>query len=278
VDSQYSEVKAMIFPGMDPYLEDPLVWPDVHASFIVYLREYLHPLLRPRYVIAIESRAFVEGPATPHLVIPDAWIRPTQSEKVGQNVALLEADTAVEIQVDPLEIEETYITIRDRQSGQAIVTVIELVSPTNKYAGPGRISYESKQAEVRHSTAHLVEIDLLRTDPHVLAVPEWSISQQPYDYLICVNRAAGLRGRFELYPRRLRERLPRIRLPLAAPDPDIVLDVQAVLARIYDAGGYTERVNYTAPCLPALAPEDQGWADGLIHQALGAPGAVVEAG
>ena len=52
---------SMIFPGMDPYLEDPQVWPDVHASFIVYLREYLRPLLRPRYVIAVESRVFVEG-------------------------------------------------------------------------------------------------------------------------------------------------------------------------------------------------------------------------
>jgi Protein of unknown function (DUF4058) len=55
---------AMIFPGMDPYLEEPLLWPDVHASFIVYLREHLRPLLRPRYVIAVKSRVFVEGPDT----------------------------------------------------------------------------------------------------------------------------------------------------------------------------------------------------------------------
>ena len=55
---------SMIFPGMDPYLEEPLMWPDVHASFIVYLREHLRPLLRPRYVIAVESRVFVEGPDT----------------------------------------------------------------------------------------------------------------------------------------------------------------------------------------------------------------------
>jgi Protein of unknown function (DUF4058)/Virulence-associated protein E-like domain len=55
---------TMIFPGMDPYLEEPLLWPDVHASFIVYLREHLRPLLRPRYVIAVKSRVFVEGPDT----------------------------------------------------------------------------------------------------------------------------------------------------------------------------------------------------------------------
>jgi hypothetical protein len=56
----------------------------------------------------------------------------------------LEADPAVEVQVASLEIEETYVTIRDRQSGQRIVTLIELVSPTNKYAGPGRLSNVAK--------------------------------------------------------------------------------------------------------------------------------------
>jgi len=252
---------------MDPYLEDLQVWPDVHASLIVYLREHLRPLLRPRYIVAIESRVFVEGPASDRPIIPDAWVRPTRPEAPGETAVLLEADPAVEVQVLPLEVEETYLTIRDRQSGQRLVTIIEVVSPTNKYAGPGRESYVAKQTEVRRSTAHLVEIDLLRAGPHVLAIPEWAARQhRPYDDLVCVNRAEGLRDRFYLYPRRVRERLPRIRLPLAAPDPDIVLDIQAVLARTSEAGGYVERLNYAAPCVPPLAPEDQAWADALIHQ------------
>jgi hypothetical protein len=270
VSSEGSLVMSMIFPGMDPYLEDPQVWPDVHASFIVYLREYLRPLLRPRYVIAIESRVFVEGPDMDHPIIPDAWVRPTRTEMPHDALAMLEADPAVEVQVDPLEVEETYVTIRDRQSGQRVVTVIEIVSPTNKYAGPGRVSYVAKQTEVRRSTAHLVEIDLLRSGPHVVAVPEWAAHRHgPYDYLVCVNPAEGLRDRFHLYPRRVRERLPRIRLPLAAPDPDIVLDVQAVLAHTYEAGGYIERLNYAAACVPPLSPEEQAWADVLIRQVIG---------
>jgi len=218
---------------MDPYLEHPQVWPDVHASFIVYLREHLRPLLGPRYIIAIESRVFVEGPATDHPIIPDAWVRPAGAETQGENVTLLEADPAVEVQVPPatasaerpsltgrfpLEVKETYLTIRDRQSGQRIVTVLELVSPTNKYAGPGRESYGAKQTEVRQSATHLIEIDLLLSGPHIVAIPEWAARQHgPYDYLVYVNRAEGLRARFALYPRLLRERLPRIRLPLAAP-------------------------------------------------------------
>src|SRR4029453_6097996 len=108
---------------------------------------------------------------------------------------------------------------------------------------------------------YLLEIDVLGPGPHVLAVPEETARQHgPYDYLVCVNRAVGWREGFQLYPRRLRDRLPRIRLPLAAPDPDVVLDLQAVLARTYEAGGYMERLDYTAPCVPPLSPEDQRWA------------------
>ena len=65
------------------HVEHPQVWPDVHASFIVYLREYLRPLLGPRYIIAIETRVFVEGPATDHPIIPDASVRPTRPEASG---------------------------------------------------------------------------------------------------------------------------------------------------------------------------------------------------
>ncbi|ETX08330.1 DUF4058 family protein [Candidatus Entotheonella palauensis] len=256
---------SMIFPGMDPYLENLQVWPDVHASFIVYLREHLRPLLQPRYVIAVESRVFVEGPTADHAIIPDAWVRPNNLESPYDTVTLQEADPAIEVRVAPLEVEEPYITIRDRQSGQRVITVIEVVSPTNKYAGPGRVSYLAKQTEVRKSTAHLVEIDLLRIGPHVMAVPEWAARQHgPYEYLICVNPAGGLRDRFRLYPRGVRQRLPRIRLPLADPDPDTVLDLQAVLARTYEAGGYADRIDYAQPCIPALSPADQAWADTLI--------------
>jgi hypothetical protein len=114
---------SMMFPGMDPYLEHPQVWPDVHASFIVYLREHLRPLLGPRYIVAIATRIFVEGPATDHPIIPDAWVRPNSPETLSETVGVLEADPAVEVQVLPLEVEETYLTIRDRQSGQREVLV-----------------------------------------------------------------------------------------------------------------------------------------------------------
>ncbi|MGE3539900.1 MAG: DUF4058 family protein [Candidatus Tectimicrobiota bacterium] len=258
---------SMIFPGMDPYLEAPDLWPGMHASFIVYLRDHLQPRLRPRYLAAIEERVFVEGPDRE--IIPDVWVRrhhPRSAE--GAAMARLEGDEPVLVEVAPLEVHETYLTILDRRSGQRLVTVIEVVSPSNKYAGPGRESYRAQQREVLQSQAHLVEIDLLRLGPHVLAVPEWAArNRAAYDYLICVHRALGQREKYELYFGHLRQRLPRVRLPLADQDPEVVADLQAVLVQVYEAGSYGERVNYTLPCVPFLSAAEQAWADQHLQQA-----------
>jgi len=39
---------SMIFPGMDPYLENPQLWPGVHTRLIVYLADQLQLLLPAR--------------------------------------------------------------------------------------------------------------------------------------------------------------------------------------------------------------------------------------
>lgn len=47
------------FPGMDPYLERPGLWEEVHAGLIVAMQQHLSPLLRPRYRVAIERRTYL---------------------------------------------------------------------------------------------------------------------------------------------------------------------------------------------------------------------------
>jgi len=89
-----------------------------------------------------------------------------------------------------------------------------------------------------------------------------------FDYLVCVNRAVLPRLDFELYLHRLREPLPRFGVPLAGEDPDVALDLQAVVAQVYDAGSYRNRIDYSRPCQPPLSAEDQTWADELIRKAV----------
>ncbi len=169
------------------------------------------------------------------------------------------------VQASVLENREAYIEILDRESQQRIVTVIEVLSPANKWPGEGRKEYRKKQVEVFSSEAHLVEIDLLRTGRHAMAVPAaLARDQGPYHYLTCINRATESRDKFDLYLGRLQARLPRIKIPLAGNDPEVVLDLQAVLAHTYEAGVYRHILRYEQPCRPPLTTEEQAWADQLI--------------
>lgn len=245
------------FPGMDPYLEHPILWESLHARIIPALANQLQPQLDPRYVASVEERVFVEGPQRR---IPDVHIQKTSLDGGPIAVAAPNADTGVVLEVEPVEIREGRVEILDRYNDMNLVAVIEALSPTNKVAGPGRKSYRAKQREILERPCHLVEIDLHRRGKHALAIPEWRVQElQPYDYLVCVSRWPE-RNRFTLYPRRLRERLPRIRVPLVAPDPDVTLDIQAALEQVAWEGRYVWRVRYGEPCIPPLNSDDQKWA------------------
>jgi hypothetical protein len=257
---------TMIFPGMDPYLEDSRLWAGVHGRLIVYIADQIGRQIPPRYATAVEERVYLEGPERE--VRPDVSVRRTWLGGEGPAIAVAEPDSMIEVWAPQEPIREGYVTILDLLSGQRIVTVIEVVSPTNKYAGAGRDSYLAKQEQILQSDAHLVEIDLLRHGQHVLCIPEYKARDRGYyDYLVCVNRARDHRARYELYPRRLADRLPRIRIPLAGDDPDVVLDVQAVLEQTYEAGRYRDRINYSKPCEPPLTVDQQNWANSQIQTA-----------
>jgi hypothetical protein len=250
---------------MDPWLEHHQLWTGVHSRRIGYISDLLQPVLGPRYIANVEERVYVEDPGRP--IRPDVWIRPNRPQAPAPGgAALAELDEPLIVET-PLDVHEPYIEIIDLQSGLRVVSV-EAVSPTNKYAGPGRDPYLSKQRDVLQSTAHLVEIDLLRAGPHVLSVPLANVAPRGrHDYLVSVNRAARLRRVFETYPRTVRDRLPRIGIPLQDGDPDVPLDLQAAVDQTYLTGRYAQRIDYTRPCEPPLPAEEQAWAEQILAAA-----------
>jgi len=48
------------FPGMDPFLEHPEIFPDLHDSFVTYLRESLQHSLPEPYFATIGTRSRVD--------------------------------------------------------------------------------------------------------------------------------------------------------------------------------------------------------------------------
>ena len=58
------------FPGMDPYLEHPALWPGLHSRLIVGLADDLGPILRPRYYVEVEERVYLLTPESPRKAVP----------------------------------------------------------------------------------------------------------------------------------------------------------------------------------------------------------------
>jgi hypothetical protein len=251
------------FPGMDPYLETPQLWPDLHQSLITYIRDALQPQIRPRYRARIEERLYVVQSSRsiyPDVTVVQHALREEAVAEITSSVkpADLPADTPFTLVLSDDEFREPFIEIIQPDSGQ-VVTVIEVLSPANKTPGPGRELYRQKQGEVLGSEAHLVEIDLLSQGEHTLALPADRLPLlPPHRYLVSVCRGPE-HMTFELYPIPLDKRLPRCRIPLDAPDPDVVLDLPAIFTRCYDNGGYADFIDYQQPSSTPLSDEEQAW-------------------
>ena len=262
------------FPGMDPYLEYPPFWPSVHHNLIHYIQADLQPQLLPRYVVSIEERVFLEPVGQDR--IPDAHIavprEPIWSERDrGGGVAVALPEAALALQEPEwipaelgLEIHEGYIEILDI-AGNEVVTVIEVLSPSNKTPGPGHDVYRAKQQEVLCSPANLVEIDLLRQGLDSVAAPILkTTSNGRVDYIICTRRTARPGG-FEVVRFTVRDPLPLVAIPLRTGESDVVLHLPEVFARCYDVGAYAYRVDYTKDPAPSLSSVDAAWAVELLR-------------
>ena len=253
------------FPGMDPYLEDPSLWPDVHHGLISEMQAVLNRQLRPQYHVRVEERVYISDENDPgrKAIIPDLKIIETDFS-TRRTTSFPETSAAV---VEPLilttliedEIHEARLEVIDTNQ-QAVVTVIELLSPTNKINGSrGRASYEQKRREVMNSSSHFVEIDLLREGDH-LHTRELLPPAESYVHVSRKDR----RPKGYVWPIRVPQRLPVIGIPLKEGDPDAKLDLQEVLTTAYERAAYDLQVNYRAEPTPRLAPEMAQWANTLL--------------
>jgi hypothetical protein len=219
------------FPGMDPFLEDQ-AWKDFHHEVISVIRESLTQRVVPRYVVRVDERVYVEH---------------QPEERPG----VIEPD-----------VREAFLTVRLRET-MDVATVIEVLSPTNKRAGSdGRKEYLKKREEVLLSSAHLVELDLLRGGARLPT----NEPLPPGDYyaLICRRRR---RPRAEVYAWPLRHPLPTIPVPLTGEDPDVALDLQEVFTTVYDRAAYQYSIDYAAVVEPPLPEADAAWARELLKNA-----------
>src|SRR5262249_59199505 len=117
------------FPGMDPYLEDEKLWPSFQHQLVNSLYQILLPGLVDRYRARVCPRHYTTEQALFTSVIRE-------------------------------EHHEELIEIRQRTDGR-LVTLLDVVSPTNKTSPQGRTAFLEKRKEGAQHNAGIVEVDLI---------------------------------------------------------------------------------------------------------------------
>jgi hypothetical protein len=257
------------FPGMDPFLEGYL-WPDVHHALANKIRQLLTPQLRPRYTARLEIYVVEDYAPEAEIGIMYPDVEVLLVERAARLPSLVTATDATQgvgtpapltiPLLQPVAVRVVSVEIRDTANNQ-LVTSIEILSPVNKRE-PGLTVYRQKRQRLYDAGVHLIELDLLRRGTRPFAHPRIADAA----YVMSLTRARA--GVIAVWPIGLREPLPDIAVPLRAPDPDVLLELQPALAAIYDEAAYDLSIDYRQPPPPpALSDGDTAW----VRTLLGTP-------
>jgi hypothetical protein len=242
------------FPGMDPWLEQPSLWPDVHNRLVAAVSDALTPLVAPRYYVALERRTYLLQPDDLVLVgRPDVAVVSRSPRRPAAPKDEVVGVLDVEVRLSD-EVGENYLEIRDVET-ESLVTVLELLSPGNKLHAKGREDYERKRSYILDSLSSLVEIDLLRAGEPMPVSPR----PPPSDYRMLVSRG-WMRPKGRLYTFGLRDPIPALPIPLAKGEDEPELRLNEVLHALYERARFDLRLHYERPPAPPLADEDAEWA------------------
>ncbi|MEM6251712.1 MAG: DUF4058 family protein [Cyanobacteria bacterium P01_D01_bin.156] len=241
-------------PGMNPFIEQPELWPEFHSRMIVAIADSLDELLSRNYRVAVEKRVYLSQNDEQILVgIPDVAVtspKKTPDSLRGGNIAFAEPQIVEIPQLE--EVQERYLEIREGGKG-TVITTIELLSPKNKRSGERRDAYLSKRQQVLSSRTNLVEIDLLRGG-RPLPI-KGNVSS---DYRVLISRSHE-RPQAQLYGFNLDQTIPAFEVPLQRNDASPTLALQPLLHRIYDRARFELAIDYNHTLSPQLRPVEQQW-------------------
>jgi hypothetical protein len=244
---------------MNPYLEQSDLWQDFHDRYVPALGDALAALVRPRFFVKIEEHLFVHDQrddTEEYTGNADVSVgAPPGTGDNGGGVGVIVSPMRVKVHVPELE-RQPYLAILDRQSRQ-VVTVVEVLRPTNKKSGALRRQFLYKRSQILSRWASYVEIDLLRGGSRMPLEPPPTC-----DYCVISSRYED-RPEVPFWPIGLREPLPPIPVPLPPPMDQVILDLQAVLHTVYDRAFYKDHI-YGGKINPPLSPADAAWAAALI--------------
>jgi hypothetical protein len=255
------------FPGMNPYLEHPALWHQGHNRLIVGIADAIADAIAPQYFVSIEQRIYQSFDDPQSLIgIADVGIKhdPWSVEPNEQNegaVTTLTKPQRVQVEM-PWEVKERYLEVREVATKE-LVTVIEVLSPTNKRTGEGRSLYEAKRIKILTSMTNLVEIDLLRSGNSMM------VQGAPQSqYRILVSRASD-RPNADLFAFDIQETIPHFPVPLRGETPEPIVNLQTILNETYRRGRLDLLIDYSGEPIPKLGKRDRQWVEALKIESQG---------
>ncbi|MEZ4863550.1 MAG: DUF4058 family protein [Caldilineaceae bacterium] len=256
------------FPGMDPYIETQRNWSDFHADLATEIRARLNMHIQPDYyataVTYVAYDVIEIARKDTHSAFPDVGVW-----KSGATPPTERGLAALDTVIDPpqaqsqvrLEAPFRLANVEVRQAAtDLLVTALEILSPINKRTGREREKYLRKRRELLRSEVHVMEIDFLRGGQR----SPLEIQPPPAPYYVTLGRADA-RPTLDVWAIQLDARLPVVPVPLLAPDPDVPLDLGAVVHSVYARGAYATRIDYRQPAPPPPLDEKQAaWVEELL--------------
>ena len=268
------------FPGMNPYLESPRLWPEVHNKIIAAMHRYLRRRLPFRYSVIMEERLGIGIGVNPPDEPPTRYIRPDLTitgtgtgtdigtAPGGATAPALDSGAVAVLLPVRETVSEWFISIAtaDDGNGNQPVTILEVLSPSNKRAGAGRNQYLDKRGSIIESAVHLVEIDLVRQGTPMpyqgYDHNDDNALDAPYRHLISRWQT---RPWAAMYPFALPSAIPDVTVPLLEGDAEPQIPLNALLHDLYRADYYANYVDYTADPAGPLSDNDRRWLDGLLR-------------
>lgn len=254
------------FPGMNPYLEQPELWHQVHNRLIVAIADIITPQVVPKYRVSIEERVYTSTEDL--LLVGIADVAVSHRDATSPETTLvrvfrerpLPTTRPVKVRVPmPEQTIERFLEVRSTQTG-TVVSVIKVLSPKNKRSREGREAYESKRQKILGSATNLIEIDLLRAgDPMpVRAYRDTPLGSSETGYRILVSQGYR-RLDADLYLFGLKDPIPTFPVPLREEDPEPVVDLQQLLNQVYERARFDLVIDYAQPLKPSLSSEETIW-------------------
>lgn len=234
---------------MDPYLESRAFWSDFHGTVVHRIRALLAEDLPDGYHARVDERmALWVGESEEHSS-PDVGIVRRGREEDADAASLVPEGSVLLRTEMPEEHRETYIEIV-RFPGERLVTAIEVLSYSNKIAGPDRRKYLAVRQKLLMSPAHLVEIDLLRRGRRM----PMQDPLPPCHYLVLVS-PRSMRPTCVVHPLSVHDPLPDVRVPLVE-GTTVVLPLGRAFREAYREARYDRMIDYSADPVPAFAGDD----------------------